>query len=264
VQPDNLTAASIFPADKSSVGVATVVDVTFDESIADKAAAERAMKVTATPATVGSWHWMSDTDAQWRPQKYWTPGTKVKVDLGIYGTQVGPGLYGQDDAHASFQIHSDWRAVGNVNTYSLTVYHNGKKVRTLPVSYGRPDKPTHSGIHVIYQKYPLYLMNSSTYGVTKGMPGFYENFHAYWAQRISGDGEFLHVNSGTVWAQGSQNVSHGCVNLSMDNGKWLYDHMGIGDPVDIRNGDPELPVGDGYGAWNDSWAQWVAGSALRH
>ena len=94
--------------------------------------------------------------------------------------------------------------------------------------------------------------------------GGYANFAAYWAMRISGDGEFLHVNDGTVGDQGYYNVSHGCVNLSMDNGKWLYDHMGIGDPVDIVGGDPELASNDGYGGWNLTYAQWQAGSALRH
>jgi hypothetical protein len=39
--------------------------------------------------------------------------------------------------------------------------------------------------------------------------------------------------------------------------------MGIGDPVDIVGGDPELAVNDGYGGWNLTYSQWQAGSALR-
>jgi|SRR5882757_2548563 len=264
VTPTNQTAASIFPATGTSVGVGTIVDVNFDEVITDKAAAERVMKVTASPATVGSWHWMSDQEAEWRPAHFWKPGTKIHVDLGIYGTQVGQGLYGQADAQASYTVHDSWRAVGDVTKYNLTVYHNGAKVKVLPVSYGKDSTPTHNGMHVIYEKYPVYYMNSASYGVPATSPGGYANFAAYWAMRISGDGEFLHVNDGTVGDQGYYNVSHGCVNLSMDNGKWLYDHMGIGDPVDIVGGDPELAINDGYGGWNLTYAQWAAGSALRH
>ncbi|HEX3813682.1 MAG TPA: Ig-like domain-containing protein [Mycobacteriales bacterium] len=264
VTPANQTAATIFPATGTSVGVGTIIDVNFDEVIGDKAAAEQVMKVSASPATVGSWHWMGDKEAEWRPAHFWKPGTKISVDLGIYGAQVGDGLYGQADAKASYTVHDDWRAVGNVNTYNLTVYHNGAKVKVLPVSYGKPATPTHSGWHVIYQKYPVYLMNSASYGVPADSPGGYANFKAYWAMRISGDGEFDHANEGTVGNQGYSNVSHGCINLSLANSQWLYDHMGIGDPENIIGGDPQLPIDDGYGGWNVSYAQWQAGSALRH
>jgi lipoprotein-anchoring transpeptidase ErfK/SrfK len=145
----------------------------------------------------------------------------------------------------------------------MAVYHNGVKVKVLPASFGKAATPTHNGIHVIYQKYPLYYMNSASYGVPADSPGGYANFAAYWAMRISGDGEFTHVNDETVGEQGSSNVSHGCINLSMANGKWLYDHMGVGDPVTVTGGDPELPIDDGYGGWNISYAQWAGGSALR-
>jgi lipoprotein-anchoring transpeptidase ErfK/SrfK len=261
LSPANQTAATVFPATGSSVGVATIIDVSFDEPIADRAAAERVMKVTAAPVTVGAWHWMSDQEAEWRPAHFWRPGTTINVDLGIYGAKLGPGLYGQADTHASYKVHDDWRAVGDVNTYHLTVYHNGAKVNVLPVSFGKPSTPTHNGVHVISEKYPVYYMNSASYGVPANSPGGYANFAAYWALRISGDGEFLHVNDGTVGDQGYYNVSHGCVNLSMANGKWIYDHMGVGDPVTIVGGDPELPINDGYGGWNVSFAQWKANSS---
>lgn len=263
VTPSNQTAATIFPtAATGSVGVGTIVNVTFDEPITDKAAAERVMKVDAVPATIGAWHWMDDQRAEWRPAHYWRPGTRVSVDLGIYGAQVGQGLYGQEDAKASFLVHDNWYVRGNVNTSTLAVYRNGALVRTVPASFGKPSTPTHNGVHVIYEKYPVYLMNSASYGVPATAPGGYKDFPAYEAQRISGDGEFVHVNDGTIYAQGHENVSHGCINVSMDQGKWLYANLGVGDVVDVVGGDPELGIDDGYGGWNVPWSQWLAGSAL--
>jgi lipoprotein-anchoring transpeptidase ErfK/SrfK len=261
LKPGNMTAAYVFPTPSTGpVGVAQIIDINFDEKIPDKAAAEAALKVTANPPTVGAWRWMSDKEVQWRPKDYWKPGTKVTVDAKIYGVKVGDGLYGQDDVQSSFTVGDDWRVVGHVDQHTIVVYHNGKVVKTLPVSYGKPSTPTHNGIHVVSTKEPLHLMNSCSYGVCGG-PGSYVNYKAYWSMRISNDGEFLHVNSGTVADQGNRNVSHGCINLSMDNGKWLYDHLSIGDPVDIIGGSPELPIWDGWGGWNVSFDQWKSAAA---
>lgn len=51
-------------------GVGTIVVAHFDEPIADKALAEKNMKVTTEPPVEGSWHWVSDAIAHWRPKNY--------------------------------------------------------------------------------------------------------------------------------------------------------------------------------------------------
>ncbi|MDD7967767.1 L,D-transpeptidase [Actinomycetospora sp. DW7H6] len=51
--------------------------------------------------------------------------------------------------------------------------------------------------------------------------------------RISNNGEFVHVNADTVRQQDRSNVSHGCVNLSPANGRFFYDWVQMGDPVEI-------------------------------
>ncbi|MGI8696744.1 MAG: Ig-like domain-containing protein [Mycobacteriales bacterium] len=262
VEPRTLTYPDIFPPPSiTDVGVGQPIDVTFDETITDRAAAERALRVTSVPAQTGAWHWMSDKDVQWRPQHYWRAGSKVTLRAMVYGKNLGDGVYGQEDRTSSFTVHDRLEVIGSVPDHNLQVYDNGTLVRTIPASFGKPATPTHSGVHVIYQKFHMYLMNSCSYGVCSG-PSAYTNFKAYYAQRISSDGEFVHVNEATVSDQGSRNVSHGCINVSMSEGIWLYDHVGVGDIVDVRGGDPQLPIDDGYGAWNASWSQWLAGSAL--
>ena len=67
-------------ASGSTVGVAMPVVVTFDVPVQDKASFQHKMTVTSQPAQPGSWSWISNTEAHWRPAQYWQPGTKVAVE----------------------------------------------------------------------------------------------------------------------------------------------------------------------------------------
>lgn len=264
VRPPALAGISVFPGPSMrTVGVGQPIAVTFDEPVTAKAAAERSLVVTTSPNTIGAWHWMSDKEVRWRPQKYWRPGTKVTVNVRTYGKRLGAGIYGGPDRSISFAIHDSWSAIGNVNNHTLAIFHNGRPVRTFPASFGRPKYPTHNGVHVVLEKHQLYYMNSASYGLPANSPDGYSNFPAYWATRISWGGEFIHANDGTTYAQGNTNVSHGCINLTSQRAKWFYDHFNSGDIVQIVGGSPQLPVWDGYGDWNMSWPEWLSGSALR-
>ena len=64
-------------------GVGTIVAARFDEPIANKAEAERRLTVTANPPIRGSWYWVDDQTAHWRPEKYYAPGTTVTVAANI-------------------------------------------------------------------------------------------------------------------------------------------------------------------------------------
>jgi lipoprotein-anchoring transpeptidase ErfK/SrfK len=125
---------------------------------------------------------------------------------------------------------------------------------------GKQATPTHLGKHVISAKNRQVQMNSCTYGVCSG-PASY-NSTEYYAERISDDGEFVHENPNSVGAQGSTNVSHGCINLNEANAQWFFAHLGVGDVVEVTNsGGPQLPLGDWIGVWSVSWPAWQAGNA---
>ena len=55
-----------------------------------------------------------------------------------------------------------------------------------------------------------------------------------WATRMSGDGIFIHAAPWSVAQQGNSNVSHGCINISTENGKWVYDTIPQGTPIVVR------------------------------
>jgi len=252
-------------------GVGTVVIARFDEPVQNKALAERNLVVKTDPPVQGSWYWIDDYSAHWRPKNYYTPGTRVTVKANIFGLELGEGLYGQDDAEASFTIGESRMAVANDITKQVSLFENGKLVRTMPTSMGKGgystfgDKTFHwwtpTGVYTVIDKGELVTMDSATYGVPAGTAESYKRKIGY-ATRISLDGIYLHQLDDTVWAQGNTNVSHGCLNLSGDNARWYFDFVQPGDPVDVRfTGGPKLEHSHN-GDWSLSWEQWSKGSAL--
>lgn len=252
-------------------GVGTIVVAHFDEAIADKALAEKNMKVTTEPPVEGAWHWISDTVAHWRPEHYYAPGTRVTAELNMFGLKLGEGLYGQADATNTFTIGESRVAVANDITKQVSVFENGRLVRTMPTSMGRGGFDnvagktfswwTPPGTYVVLDKGEVVTMDSATYGLPNNSAFGYKRKIGF-ATRISLDGIYLHQLDDTVWAQGNTNLSHGCLNLSGDNAKWYFDFTQPGDIVEVRyTGGPPLTVAQG-GDWSVPWAEWTKGSAL--
>lgn len=67
---DEQTYAAVAPLDGETVGVGMPVVVTFDLPVTDRALFEKHMRVTSTPAQKGSWYWLSDREAHYRPARY--------------------------------------------------------------------------------------------------------------------------------------------------------------------------------------------------
>jgi lipoprotein-anchoring transpeptidase ErfK/SrfK len=272
VRPVTFTMPSLFPAGQRTVGVGQPVTVHFDEAITDRAAAERALSVTTSPHVDGGWYWFDSQNVHWRPRAYWPAGARVTVRADVYGVNVGGGIYGQQDAATSFRIGPARITTVDDRTHEAVVRVDGRIVRRMPVSMGKGGCQrvgsgsvcftTHSGPHVVQEKYPVKIMSSASFGLPVDAPGGYST-RVELATRISADGEFLHSAPWSVAQQGHTNVSHGCVNLSPDNARWFYDTMTYGDVVDIRNTGLPLPPDDKYGDWMVPWPRWLAGSALR-
>jgi hypothetical protein len=103
VRPSNQTRVSFtMPSEaalrvRGTYGVGTVLVAHFDERIADRAAAERRIVVTTNPPVPGSWFWIDNQNAHWRPEHYYTPGTTVTAEAKIYGLALGGGMFGQEE-----------------------------------------------------------------------------------------------------------------------------------------------------------------------
>jgi lipoprotein-anchoring transpeptidase ErfK/SrfK len=278
LQPSNQTKVSFTTTSEAQLqeggtyGVGTVLVAHFDEQIADRAAAERQLKVTTNPPVQGSWFWVDAQNAHWRPEHYYAPGTTVAAEAKVYGISMGNGLFGQEDTRVSFRIGDAHISIADDATKLVSVFDNGALVRTMPTSMGMGGTETVGaqtislwtppGIYTVLDKGNPVVMDSSTFGLPKNSRLGYREIINY-ATRISTDGIYMHQLDATVWAQGHTDTSHGCLNLNGDNAKWFYDFSVPGDVVEVRNsGGPPLTLAQN-GDWTLSWDQWRNGSALK-
>ncbi|MGX7724914.1 L,D-transpeptidase [Rhodococcus sp. 5G237] len=230
------SAPSVNPSNGETVGVAQPIIIRFNEAVGDRAAAERAIRITTQPPVDGHFYWASNTQVRWKPFEFWPANTAVTVKAG--------------DAQSSFTIGDALVTVADNNTKTITVTRNGEVVRTMPTSFGKPGHDTPNGTYIVGEKYRDMYMDSSTYGVPVDSPEGYRTYVEY-ATRMSNSGIFLHAAPWSVGAQGNTNVSHGCLNVSTEDGKWFYENAKKGDPVIVQNtAGGTLNGWDGLGDWN--------------
>lgn len=261
VEPRLKADLSMNPQDGQTVGVGQPLAFYFDVDITNKAAAEKAIQISSTPHVDGSFYWFSDSEVHWRPQKYWPAGTKVSVKASIYGKDFGNGVFGNEDRVANVNIGKAVVAVADGKSHQMTVTVNGKVVRKIPISMGKPGHETPYGTYVVMSEHTNYTMDSGTYGVPADSPGGYRTTVEV-ASRISNSGVFYHSAPWSVGDQGYRNVSHGCLNMSTENAYWLQNLGNKGDLVIVKNsGGPRLEIWDGLGDWNVPWPTWQKGGA---
>ena len=177
--------------------------------------------------------------------------------------QTGPGKWVANDASGSFTVGSTMISTVDIKRHRMTVTKDGKVLRTIPISAGRPGPTTEtrSGIKVIIRKEGDVVMDSATIGIKKGEPGYYK-IPTQSAMRVTWTGEYLHSAPWSVGSQGSSNVSHGCVNMAPAAAAWMYSVSKVGDIVKFTGSGREFLPAEGIGVWQYSWAGWKAQSAL--
>lgn len=250
------------PYDDSTVGVGMPVVIQFDIPVTDKASFERNLHVTSKPAVEGAWHWYSDTEVHYRPKSYWPTGTKVHVDADINGVSAGNGIYGQESQEFDFTIGRKVISKINLDTHRMKVFIDDRLAKTIPITGGMPGYETRSGTKVIMEKYESKDMDAATTGVSEHDPEYYNISNVPNALRVTWSGEFLHGAPWSEGSQGSSNVSHGCVGLSVENSDWMFDNTSIGDVVKVTGSKRTIEPGNGWTDWDMSWREFVKGSAL--
>ncbi|AYF73511.1 L,D-transpeptidase [Nocardia yunnanensis] len=261
VSPKATAPATINIGDGQEVGIAAPIMLQFKGHVENKAAVEKALAVTATPATEGSWAWLQDDNGgsrvHWRPREYWQPGTAVHVAAKLYGLDMGGGVFGDSDLTSDFKIGRSQIVRGYAPSHRVQVIRDGATLFDFPCSYGEGNEDrnvTRSGIHVVTEKYEDFVMSN---------PPFYTNARERWAVRISNNGEFIHANPQSAGAQGNSNVTNGCINLSTENAQQYFPTALYGDPVEVTGTRIQLSAADGdIYDWTIDWDTWKSLSAL--
>jgi lipoprotein-anchoring transpeptidase ErfK/SrfK len=259
---DEQTYPSVAPLPGETVGVGMPVIVSFDVAVRDKAEFERHMTVTSVPKQRGSWYWISDNEAHWRPARYWKAGTDVSVDVDVNSLPAGGGVFGQESRQLGFHVGDAVVSKVNAQTHQMKTFVNGDLVRTTPITTGKPGFTTRSGVKVIIEKFRSKRMNSETVGISAGDPEAYDLDNVEYAMRVTYSGEFVHAAPWSVGYQGYSNVSHGCTGMSTDNAAWFYNLSKRGDVVEYTGTDVQMTMTNGYGDWNVGYAEYAKGSAL--
>uniref|UniRef100_UPI00117FAA86 L,D-transpeptidase n=1 Tax=Streptomyces cacaoi TaxID=1898 RepID=UPI00117FAA86 len=232
--------------------------------VTDRAAVERAVRVTAEPSVPVAAHWFGGTRLDFRPREPWRPGTRVTLDLRLRGVRGAPGAYGVQRKKVWFRVGRDQRTTIDVARREMTVERDGRRVSTVPVTAGTPENPTYNGTMVISEKYDVTRMNGSTVG----FGGEYDIKDVPHAMRLSTSGTFIHGNYWTPQPQfGQVNASHGCVGLfdrrgggsNGTPGAWFFKNSMVGDVVEVKNSQDEtIQPDNGLNGWNMDWDEWKA------
>ncbi len=259
-KPDKQVRISSFLGDGQVVGVGMPLIVKFGRAIPEdhRDDLQRRMIVTATPAQEGIWHWVSPTEVRYRPKEFWQANSTVSYRVQAGGLPLGDGWYGRSDLTVDVKIGPSVIMTVDNKTKRMTVTKDGQVVKTIPVSLGKKSTPSSSGTMVVIEKLRKTVFD--TYEELGPEDGYRTKID--YAQRLTWGGEFIHAAPWSEGQQGSVNVSHGCVNVSMANGAWLFANTRIGDPITVKGTERKLQNGNGWTDWNMSWEEYVEGSAL--
>ncbi|WP_344586588.1 L,D-transpeptidase [Actinomadura vinacea] len=274
LKPANqLGVADITPMPGETVGVGMPIIVTFNRAVQDKKAVEQALQVKSTKPATGAWFWASPQQVIFRPKNgaYWQPNQQVTFSAKLGGVKSGAGTYGMADITRRFTIGDSHIITASTKTKRLVVKKNGVKIKSWPISAGKGGRVvngvdtflTTSGVHLTMGKENPAVMTSEWMGVDpkdKKNGGYKEVIpHAV---RISNSGEYIHSMASTTWAQGRQNVSHGCLNSPPAAAQWFYNWAYRGDIVIITGSKRRLDWNNGWSFNEMPWDRWVKGSAL--
>ncbi|MET7438234.1 L,D-transpeptidase [Streptomyces sp. NPDC004082] len=261
--PKNTFVGIYTPEDGSKVGVGMPFSVHFTRGITHPEDVEKAIRIKTEPAVDVQGHWFGNDRLDFRPEEYWAAGTKVTVEFNLDGVEGRPGVYGEQAKTVKFTIGRSQVSTVDVKTKKMTVKRDGKTIKTIPVTTGKPGYDTWNGQMVISERLRVTRMN----GETVGYGGEYDIKDVPDAMRLTNSGTFIHGNYWGGDAFGNYNASHGCVGLRDVRGggdrsvpaAWFFDHSMVGDVVVVKNShDKTVAPDNGYNGWNMSWEKWTA------
>lgn len=266
-EAEKVNKLTLVPGKNSTVGIGQPLSIVFDHPVKNKAAVEKALKVTTSNNTEGSWGWMQDWSGKdrvdWRPKEYWKSGTKVTLDAKLDGVDSGPdGGWFVRDYTTNLTIGKNQLVKVDLDNHRLKLVRDGQVVKDVPMSAGTPggEKASWRGKMVLMSKEGTINMRSETVGLGDA----YDKMVDY-SMRMTWSGMYAHAAPWNSGYFGNANRSSGCVGMSNADAGWIYGEVQVGDPMEVTGSEAKgtQALNNGYGNWNLSWADWQAKSAVR-
>ncbi|MFE2419456.1 Ig-like domain-containing protein [Streptomyces hokutonensis] len=261
--PANTFVGYFTPEDGSTVGVGMPFSIRFTRGITHPEDVKKAISITTSPAVDVEGHWFGNDRLDFRPENYWKSGTEVTVKLNLDGVEGRSGVYGKQTKTVRFTIGRNQVSIVDAKKHTMKVTQDGKTIKTIPVTTGKPGYDTWNGQMVMSEKLTVTRMN----GETVGYGGEYDIKDVPHATRLTDSGTFVHGNYWGGDAFGNYNASHGCIGLRDVKGgysktvpaAWFFNHSILGDVVVVKNSnDATVAPDNGLNGWNMSWAKWTA------
>lgn len=163
------------------------------------------------------------------PQTAWVV-QRVPGWVGVVTTQAGNGRIGWIERGAVSLARDAWELKVSLGARRVTVLHAGTIVRQFTAAIGRPDAPTPTGRFAVTDRL-----------VTGNDAGPYGccilALSAHSPHTIQGwtGGDRIAINSTPDTTSIGEAASHGCVRVTLAEGRWLLAHIPLGTPTLISS-----------------------------
>jgi len=183
--------------------------------------------VTMRPAIKGEWNWLDNVTLVFTPADRLPPQTTINVTLqsGPDGPRTEDGGYLEKDFVTSFVTSPDRRIEISIAKQQLYMIENEHMIKTITVGTGVKGADTPPGQYEVLYKLPKTRMQGvNPSGARYDLPD------VPWVMPFLGDyaihGVYWRSNFGTV-------ASNGCVGMTVEESKMLYDWADVGTPIRI-------------------------------
>jgi lipoprotein-anchoring transpeptidase ErfK/SrfK len=146
--------------------------------------------------------------------------------LGVVSNLIGNNRVGWIPASAASLSRVNWEIKASLSKRQLTVLHNGKPMERYSIAVGAPAAPTPTGRFSVTDR--LTTGNSTgPYGccilaLSAVAPHAIQNWSG---------GNRIAIHSTPETSSIGKPVSHGCMRLSLAEGRWLLAHIPLGTPT---------------------------------
>jgi lipoprotein-anchoring transpeptidase ErfK/SrfK len=159
------------------------------------------------------------------PETLWVVAPRGRW-LGVVSPLAGNARLGWIPRSAASLQRVNWEIKVSLSARSLTVLHGGAAIKRYTVAVGRPEAPTPTGRFAVTDRLatgdPTGPYGCCIIALSALAPHAIQNWSG---------GNRIAIHSTTETVSIGQPVSHGCLRLTLAEGRWLLSHIPLGTPT---------------------------------